>query len=604
MNPESHKSRRKSPALDERMDRYRASQYDGYYRGRDDGRSRTRNSRSRNEYSDRHSRYDRYDSRKDSMRSPRRSRRYDSPDRYQMRRQRTYGGGGASSFGESSEDGYRNRYRSPERRRQFDSPAPRRYSGRGNQDHSGRREYSRRIDDYDRRDRDRDRDRDRYRNRDHNRSNRNENRRGGSVGHGSRHDRRRDYDDSRRRNRHHRRHHDTHKDGPKEKKNRSEDEGHFSYMIGDFITKKYKITKFLGDGTFGRVLECFDKDKGETVAIKIVRAVERYVEAAEIEVDILKKISDRDRHDKSNCVKMVDKFDFSPNYCIVFERLGMSLYDFIKKNHYRGFHIRHIQSFARQLLECLAFLDCINLTHTDLKPENILLQDSEFIKIDNPLLYPLQVQKRSGSISTESSPGSSLRRSYMVPKNETIRVIDFGGATFDDDHHSSIINTRQYRAPEVILGCKQWDSSSDLWSLGCILMELYTGELFFATHDNFEHLALMEKALGAVPDFMAAAAHKNMQKYFTDRPEHISEKGTRLIWPKGVTEVESVEAVEKMKGVHDLVVPEHREFADMIASFLKFDPASRLKAKDALEHPFFSATFDNDPLSSSTEGQE
>ncbi len=59
-------------------------------------------------------------------------------------------------------------------------------------------------------------------------------------------------------------------------------------------------------------------------------------------------------------------------------------------------------------------------------------------------------------------------------------VIDFGSATFDDEHKSGTINTRQYRAPEVILGMG-WSLPSDIWSAGCILMELYTGGLLFKT---------------------------------------------------------------------------------------------------------------------------
>lgn len=59
-------------------------------------------------------------------------------------------------------------------------------------------------------------------------------------------------------------------------------------------------------------------------------------------------------------------------------------------------------------------------------------------------------------------------------------MIDFGGATFDYDYKSSLINTRQYRAPEVILGLG-WSTPSDMWSVGCILMELYVGELLFQT---------------------------------------------------------------------------------------------------------------------------
>lgn len=50
-----------------------------------------------------------------------------------------------------------------------------------------------------------------------------------------------------------------------------------------------------------------------------------------------------------------------------------------------------------------------------------------------------------------------------------------GGATFEDEYHSSIINTRQYRAPEVIMKSVQWNQSSDMWGIGCIIIELYSG---------------------------------------------------------------------------------------------------------------------------------
>ena len=50
-----------------------------------------------------------------------------------------------------------------------------------------------------------------------------------------------------------------------------------------------------------------------------------------------------------------------------------------------------------------------------------------------------------------------------------------GGATQANEHHSTVINTRQYRAPEVILRCDAWDTSSDIWSLACLIVELYTG---------------------------------------------------------------------------------------------------------------------------------
>jgi serine/threonine protein kinase len=123
---------------------------------------------------------------------------------------------------------------------------------------------------------------------------------------------------------------------------------------------------------------------------------------------------------------------------MVFEALGPSLYDFLKRQQYQPFPISCVQDFARQLLETLEFLHSFRLIHTDLKPENILLLNAR------------EVPYKAG---------------YNMPESTRIKVIDFGGATYDNEKKSSIVNTRQYRAPEVILGVG-WSMPSDLWSIG------------------------------------------------------------------------------------------------------------------------------------------
>ena len=157
--------------------------------------------------------------------------------------------------------------------------------------------------------------------------------------------------------------------------------------------------------------------------------------------------------------------------CIGTEKLGRSLYEFIKKNRYVGFQLSAVRLLGYQLMKAVAFCHSIGLIHTDLKPENILLAHSDY--------------------STITYQGHS---DYRVPRSLEIRLIDFGGATFETDHHSRIINTRQYRAPEVLLGLG-WSYPSDMWSVGCILCELLTGELLFPTHEDLEHLAMMERVL-------------------------------------------------------------------------------------------------------------
>ena len=95
------------------------------------------------------------------------------------------------------------------------------------------------------------------------------------------------------------------------------------------------------------------------------------------------------------------------------------------------------------------------LVHTDLKPENILLLDSGYDK--EPV-----------------APGS--KHTTRVPHSSAIRLIDFGSATWETQYHSSVVSTRHYRAPEVILGMP-WSYPCDSWSVGCILIELLTVRL-------------------------------------------------------------------------------------------------------------------------------
>lgn len=109
---------------------------------------------------------------------------------------------------------------------------------------------------------------------------------------------------------------------------------------------------------------------------------------------------------------------------MVFEPLGPSLYDVIKRNNHTGFPIKMVQAFARQVLESVAFMHANQYTHTDLKPENILLCSQDLQKVAH-----------------------SKVENYVLPGSDEVKLIDFGGATHSKERHSSIINTRQYRSP-------------------------------------------------------------------------------------------------------------------------------------------------------------
>ena len=204
---------------------------------------------------------------------------------------------------------------------------------------------------------------------------------------------------------------------------RDDSVGHFEGQRGESVGERYEVLKDVGIGTFGRVVECWDRFEKHKVAIKVVRRIKKYTESARIEAEILRDVNASKEPGSELLVKMYYHFEFRGHCCLVFERLGCSLYDFLKANDYRPFRPSCVRDFARQLLQAVACLHRMRLIHTDLKPENVLLCDS-------------------GSCVERTADNSE----YRIPVSTSIKVIDFGGATYDDEHKSSIVNTRQYRA--------------------------------------------------------------------------------------------------------------------------------------------------------------
>ncbi|KAH7297334.1 hypothetical protein KP509_26G065900 [Ceratopteris richardii] len=207
----------------------------------------------------------------------------------------------------------------------------------------------------------------------------------------------------------------------------------------------------------------------------------------------------------------------------------------------------------------------LSLIHTDLKPENILLVSTEYTKV----------------VDRKNTTKHSL---YMkrVPKSSRVKLIDFGSTTYDKECSFSIVSTRHYRAPEVILGCG-WSYPCDIWSVGCILVELCSGEVLFQTHENLEHLAMMERVLGLIPPHVIRRSTEKARDYFRH--------GKRLNWPDRSTSGESIRAVHRLPRLRDLIV-EHADkcanlLVDILERMLKYDPYDRPTAREALNHPFF-----------------
>lgn len=235
-----------------------------------------------------------------------------------------------------------------------------------------------------------------------------------------------------------------------------DERGDYTIVIGDHLAYRYEVIDVLGKGSFGQVVRCIDHKTGGLVAVKIIRNKKRFHQQALVEVNILQKLREWDPGDQHSLVKFTQSFYFRGHLCISTELLGMNLYEFIKSNDFRGFSLRLIRRFTKQLLSSLVLLKGHRVIHCDLKPENILLA------------HPMQ---------------------------SDIKVIDFGSSCLEHEKVYTYIQSRFYRSPEVILGMT-YGLPIDMWSLGCILAELFTGYPIFPGENEQEQLACIMEVFG------------------------------------------------------------------------------------------------------------
>ncbi len=365
-------------------------------------------------------------------------------------------------------------------------------------------------------------------------------------------------------------------------------DGHYKIDENSNFADRYIIKKLLGQGTFGKVISAFDKISKKNVAIKIIRSIQKYRDASKIEIRILSTLFKNDSNNNYNCIHLKRCFDYRKHICIVTDLLGVSVFYFLKSNNYLPFCGSHIQSMSKQLIRSVCFLHDLNLIHTDLKPENILLVSSD----SNKIPYTPTIKRKN-----------QPERFKKLLKNTSICLIDFGSAIFEDEYHSSVVSTRHYRAPEIVLGTG-WNHQCDMWSIGCILVELFTGDALFQTHDNLEHLALMETILSNKIDLkLIDQCYQNKTiglQYFRN--------GTYdLNYPNDETSKKSLKLVKSTKSLDGIFNSRLRGMSiadkkfyhlmlDLIKKLLVFDPLKRISAKEALKHEWFNMGIDDEGI--------
>jgi serine/threonine protein kinase len=231
---------------------------------------------------------------------------------------------------------------------------------------------------------------------------------------------------------------------------------------------------------------------------------------------------------------------------LVTELLKDNLYEYSRYIRHSGaepyFTLPRLKRIMRQLLEAVAYIHSLNLIHCDIKPENILIQSYSQVKV---------------------------------------KLIDFGSSCFTSDYLNSYVQSRSYRAPEVILGLP-YGPKIDMWSLGTVAAELLTGNVLFQNQSVPTMLIRMTSILGPVPVNMLLLGTA-VNKYFLSGKmvfERTGSKGTVTIMRAKKTSIK-----------HRLHT-EDAEFADFVTQLLQYDQTKRPSALEALRHPFVCEALD------------
>lgn len=303
--------------------------------------------------------------------------------------------------------------------------------------------------------------------------------------------------------------------------------GNYIFVPGDQLLFRFEILDLMGSGTFGTVVKCIDHKTGGQVAVKILKNEKIILESGKNEIKILSLLNDGEGLE--NCiVKKLENFWYRGHICIVFELLSIDLYEYIKKNHFQGLHINFAKRIIVQILIALKHSHGLNIVHCDIKPENVLLKQEN---------------------------------------KSSIKLIDFGSAYLPGHPKYDYIQTRFYRAPEIILK-SFWTEKIDIWSVGCLLMELITGWPLFTGLSETEVLFSIIEIIG-----LPSKNYFNKVNNLKNMSYEILQKNKRS-------------SHSPNKKIDYILEGQNTQLIQFVKSCLAWDEKERLSAEEALGHPW------------------
>jgi serine/threonine protein kinase len=330
----------------------------------------------------------------------------------------------------------------------------------------------------------------------------------------------------------------------------------------------------LGRGVFGQVVQAFRVQTGKTYAIKVLKNTPSYYEQGKTELNVLLRLL-KYGVERQPVAQLHEAFELTGHLCLVFELYRENLYEYLKKNRFTPLSVTNVRYIGFQLLQALDFLLLCKVIHTDIKPENIMLCTS------------------------------SANREFEI------KLIDFGSAVVTDRPaiECCYLQSRYYRSPEVLVR-SEITTASDMFSVGCVLAELYIGYPLMAGNNEYEQLRLIIEMIGPLPNNLIASG-KSGTRFFNfflgndnqviamlkpeeqiDRMSVFKEKRKQCHNIRNLNELQYYKRSSHYdENSPSLLPPEYERFnfADLLARMLCTDPKRRITPNVAKCHNFFSS---------------
>lgn len=337
------------------------------------------------------------------------------------------------------------------------------------------------------------------------------------------------------------------------------DEDHGLIYEGALLGKNHRVVEFLGEGGFGLVFNCWNRDSRQIEALKLIRYDPESIQQVKVEVAILKRLQCLDP-DTCNIVRWYEFFFHMEAICLTFELLDISLWDYMRETPNQGLPMAEIRPITYQTATALSHLKSIGIVHADVKPENIMIVDRR--------QEPLKV-----------------------------KLSDFGLAYPSTGSPGVVVQTLFYRSPEVILAyC--FTEVIDMWSLGVTIAELATGHTLYPGEACYDVLNLIVRTQGQPADYLLDRG-KATNDFFVNssrqprwtfmKPYQYEQKTGYCPKDRRIMKLKTLDDLKKFMVTDNCNQRDQILLVDLIKEMTDLDPERRIKPEEVLSHLFLEA---------------